>query len=66
MKRINHSVLVPYGAREMYDLVDQVERYPQFLPWCGGAQVLDDREPGRIARIDIDYHGIRALSLIHI
>ena len=32
MKRINHSVLVPYGAREMYDLVDQVERYPQFLP----------------------------------
>ncbi|MBK6395140.1 MAG: type II toxin-antitoxin system RatA family toxin [Betaproteobacteria bacterium] len=60
MKRINHSVLVPYGAREMYDLVDQVERYPQFLPWCGGAQVLDGREPGRIARIDIDYHGIRA------
>ena len=60
MKRIAHSVLVPYAAREMYDLVDGVERYPQFLPWCGGAQVLDGREPGRIARIDIDYHGIRA------
>lgn len=60
MKRIQHSVLVPYAAREMYDLVDQVERYPQFLPWCGGARVLDGREPGRIARIDIDYHGIRA------
>lgn len=60
MKRIAHSVLVPYAAREMYDLVDRVERYPQFLPWCGGASVLDDREPGRIARLDIDYHGIRA------
>ena len=60
MKRIAHSVLVPYAAREMYDLVDGVERYPQFLPWCGGASVLDDREPGRIARLDIDYHGIRA------
>ena len=60
MKRIAHSVLVPYAAREMYDLVDRVERYPQFLPWCGGASVLDDRDPGRIARLDIDYHGIRA------
>ena len=60
MKRIAHSVLVPYAAREMYDLVDGVERYPQFLPWCGGATVVDAREPGRIARLDIDYRGIRA------
>ncbi|CAG0986846.1 Ribosome association toxin RatA [Burkholderiales bacterium] len=60
MKRLQHSVLVPYAAREMYDLVDQVEHYPRFLPWCGGARVVDDGRPGRLVRLDIDYHGIRA------
>jgi ribosome-associated toxin RatA of RatAB toxin-antitoxin module len=60
MKRIHHSVLVPYAAREMYDLVDRVERYPAFLPWCGGATVLAEGPPARVARLDIDYHGLRA------
>ena len=60
MALVEKSVLVSHTARQMYDLVNDVERYPQFLPWCGGAQVLEEREPGRIARLDIDYHGIRA------
>ena len=60
MKSVRKTVLVPHSIERMYTLVDTVEDYPQFLPWCGGAQVLDAREPGRIARIDIDYHGIRA------
>jgi ribosome-associated toxin RatA of RatAB toxin-antitoxin module len=60
MKRIRHSVLVPYGSREMFDLVDRIEHYPQFLPWCSGASVRDDGAMGRLARLEIDYHGIRA------
>ena len=32
----------------------------EFLPWCGGAQVLETRADGKTARIDIDYHGVRA------
>jgi ribosome-associated toxin RatA of RatAB toxin-antitoxin module len=60
MQRVTHSVLVPYAAHEMFELVDRVELYPRFLPWCGGAQVLDVRPDGKTARIDIDYHGIRA------
>lgn len=60
MQRIRKSVLVPYSAAEMFDLVDAVEHYPEFLPWCGGAHVLDRRADGKTARIDIDYHGVRA------
>jgi ribosome-associated toxin RatA of RatAB toxin-antitoxin module len=60
MRRVLKSVLVPYSAERMFELVDRVERYPEFLPWCGGAQVVATRPEGKTARIDIDYHGMKA------
>jgi len=60
MRHVTKRVLVPYAAGEMFELVDRVELYPAFLPWCGAARVLDARADGKTARIDIDYHGVRA------
>ena len=60
MQRVTKSVLVPYPAARMFELVDRVEEYPQFLPWCGGAKVLEQSGDRKTARIDIDYHGVRA------
>ena len=60
MLSVRKSVLVPYGAAAMFDLVDRVESYPDFLPWCAGAAVLASHEGGKTARLDIDYHGVRA------
>ena len=60
MQRVTKSVLVPYPATRMFELVDRVEEYPQFLPWCGGAKVLEQSGDRKTARIDIDYHGVRA------
>ena len=60
MREVTKSVLVPYAASEMFELVDRVDLYPAFLPWCGGAKVLAQRADGKTARIDIDYHGVRA------
>lgn len=60
MQRVHKSVLVPYSARQMFDLVDDVARYPEFLPWCGGSEVLANHAGGKTARIDINYHGVRA------
>lgn len=58
MTVIRKSLLVPYGAGEMYALVADIESYGDFLPWCGGARILS-REPGRVtARIDIAYRGV--------
>lgn len=45
MRRVNRSALVPYGARAMFALVDDVEAYPQFLPWCDHA-LVESREEG--------------------
>ena len=60
MQCVKKSVLVPYSAERMYELVDRVEDYPRFLPWCAGARVLESHPGGKTARVDIDYHGVRA------
>lgn len=39
MRTVNRSALVPYTAREMFVLVDDVESYPEFLPWCNDAEL---------------------------
>ena len=56
---VSRQALVGYGAAEMYELVDDVESYPRFLPWCSAVEVLL-RDPGRsIATIHIDFRGVR-------
>jgi len=38
MPSINRSALVAYSAEQMFQLVDDISAYPEFLPWCGGAE----------------------------
>src|SRR5688500_5928048 len=59
MNDVNRSVLVAHSAARMFALVDDVEKYPEFLPWCGGTEViLRDAQTTR-ATIHINYRGIR-------
>lgn len=46
MREVRRSALLPYPAPQVYGLVADVERYPEFLPWCTEATILagDDRE----------------------
>jgi ribosome-associated toxin RatA of RatAB toxin-antitoxin module len=37
---VRKQALVSYSANEMFELVDDVDSYPQFLPWCRTARVL--------------------------
>lgn len=37
---------LPYSARQMYDLVADIERYPEFLPWCAAARIRARRQDG--------------------
>jgi ribosome-associated toxin RatA of RatAB toxin-antitoxin module len=60
MRSVKKSVLVPFSTDAMFELVDRVELYPQFLPWCDDARTLETRNDGKTARIDIDFHGVRA------
>ncbi|HUH93000.1 MAG TPA: type II toxin-antitoxin system RatA family toxin [Casimicrobiaceae bacterium] len=60
MASVQKSVLVPYRAQEMFELVERVEDYPRFLPWCAGATILERTEVETTARLDINYRGVRA------
>ena len=46
MRRIARSAIVECTPRQVYDLVEDIESYPQFLPWCVSTQVRE-RTPGR-------------------
>jgi ribosome-associated toxin RatA of RatAB toxin-antitoxin module len=59
MKRVHKSVLLWYSPREMYDLVVGVELYPQFLPWCERAEVLEAAADSMLARLHLAYAGVR-------
>jgi ribosome-associated toxin RatA of RatAB toxin-antitoxin module len=36
---IRRSALMPYPVQFMYDIVNDVDSYPEFLPWCGGVKI---------------------------
>lgn len=59
MKKITRSALLPYSAECMFDLVNNVEAYPEFLPWCGGSDVIEATEEKMIASILIAKAGIK-------
>lgn len=40
MPYIKRDVIVPYRACDMYHLVNAIEAYPTFLPWCRHARIL--------------------------
>lgn len=59
MNEIDRSVLVNFSADQLFALVDGVEDYPEFLPWCGGTALDFRDELVTRAAIIIDFKGIK-------
>ena len=59
MKTVNKSVLIWYIPQEMFDLVADVPRYSEILPWCDHAQVLEQHADGVTAEVGISLAGIK-------
>ncbi len=41
---VEKSALVKFSAQQMFDLVDDIESYPEFLPWCSGSRVISRKD----------------------
>lgn len=59
MKTVNKSVLIWYSAAEMFALVTDVASYPQFLPWCDQAEVLEEHANGMTAKVGLSIAGLK-------
>ncbi len=58
MKTVHKSVLIWYSAAEMFALVTDVASYPQFLPWCDQAAVVEEDTDGMTAKVGISFAGL--------
>jgi len=58
MKTVHKSVLIWYSPQEMFALVTDVPRYPEFLPWCDRSAILAEDAEGMTAEVGIAFGGI--------
>jgi ribosome-associated toxin RatA of RatAB toxin-antitoxin module len=59
MKRITRSAIVEHSAERMFTLVDDVESYPRFLPWCRAAKVEERTAVSVQATLSVGMRGLR-------
>ncbi len=59
MKRIARSAIVGHAAPDMYALVEDIEAYPQFLPWCRAARVRERNAQLTVATLAVGLKGLR-------
>jgi ribosome-associated toxin RatA of RatAB toxin-antitoxin module len=60
MREIRREALVPFSAHRMFELIERVEDYPLFLPWCTGTQLLERTEERVSATVEV---GVRDLHV---
>ncbi|WP_425404852.1 type II toxin-antitoxin system RatA family toxin [Hwanghaeella sp.] len=59
---------LPHTPEQLFDLVADVDRYPEFLPWCTGVRVRQRSETLLVADLVIGFKGIteRFTSRVHL
>jgi len=58
MREVRRHALVPHTAAQMYAIVDAIERYPEFVPWCRAARVSQRTATTVVGTIEIHQAGI--------
>lgn len=58
MEKIKRSALVPYSAKQMYLLVDDIEKYPEFVPYCKNAEIILREQQQVSATLHVSKSGI--------
>jgi len=59
IREIRRSALVTFSPEQMFDLVIDVERYPQFLPWVTGAELHQRSDHDLLASMEMSRGGVR-------
>lgn len=59
MREVKRNALVPYTPAQMFALVEDFERYPEFLPWASGAKLLSREGDELVGRLELERMGVK-------
>ncbi|MDA9319649.1 type II toxin-antitoxin system RatA family toxin [Candidatus Thioglobus sp.] len=59
MHRISKSAIVPYTPQQMFELVNNIDDYSQFLNWCDSSSILNQSDDQITASVEINKGGIK-------
>jgi ribosome-associated toxin RatA of RatAB toxin-antitoxin module len=59
MRQVERSALVPYTPTQMFALVEDIERYPQFVPWITSAHLIERKPDQVIGQLEMERAGMR-------
>lgn len=58
MTGVHRSALLPYPTAAVFEIVDDVRRYPEFLPWCSSASILERKANEVVAALSLQARGV--------
>ena len=58
MPQINRSALMPFKQKDIFNLVNDVEAYPDFLPWCSSAEILEKSSDQVLDKLTLKKMGV--------
>ncbi len=50
---------MPYNQRQMYNIIADIEKYPQYIKWLNFIDILEDSEDRKVARLDVEFLNIK-------
>jgi len=59
MRTVNRSALVPYSAEAMFNLINDVKSYPDFLPWCAATELKSQSDSEIVAALTVGYRSLK-------
>lgn len=58
MHTLKRQAIVPYSTRQMFELVNSIEEYPRFLPWCHSSEIISRTDKEVVASLEVNWKGI--------
>jgi ribosome-associated toxin RatA of RatAB toxin-antitoxin module len=58
MPQVHRTALVAHPALRLFTLIEQAEHYPEFLPWCRTAHIVERTDDIVVARLELAWHGL--------
>ena len=57
--------ILPYQAKDLFNIVIDIEKYPEFIPWCSASRIVSHENNQIIADLMIKYKYFYRYFIVH-